>query len=264
MSHDRSLGWSQVRAIAANTFREAVRSRIFYILTAFAVAMLLFSSVMGMLTIGSRAKIILDLGLTITSFITVVTAIFVGIGLVFTEIEKKTIYNILSKPLNRTHFILGRYLGLLAVLFVNLLGMLSLLSVLLLLFGGFTWKLFAAGGFIFLELSVITALAIFFSSVSSPIVSAIGTLAFYIVGHTSTALQEALAPRMTSGSLSRTAVEWLFHILPDLNMLNVTDAVTYGLQLPAGFLLRAFLYGIAVSAFLIAAACMAFSRRDLV
>lgn len=264
MSRERSIGWLQVRAIAANTFREAVRSRIFYILTAFAVAMLLFSSVMGMLTIGSRAKIILDLGLTITSFITVVTAIFVGIGLVFTEIEKKTIYNILSKPLHRTHFILGRYIGLLAVLAVNLLGMLALLSLLLLIFGGFTLNLFAAGGFIFLELSVITALAIFFSSVSSPVVSAIGTLAFYIVGHTSSALQEALAPRMTAGSFSRSAVEWLFHFLPDLNMLNVTDAVTYGLELPPGFVIRAILYGAATSAFLITAACLAFSRRDLV
>jgi ABC-type transport system involved in multi-copper enzyme maturation permease subunit len=263
VSARRSLGWIQVRTIAANTFREAVRSRIFYILTAFAVAMLLFSSVMGMLTIGSRAKIILDMGLTVTSLITVMTAIFVGIGLVFTEVEKKTIYNILSKPLNRTHFILGRYLGLMAVLAANLLAMLALLSTLLLIFGGFRPGVFVAGAFIYLELAVITAIALFFSSVTSPVVSAICTLAFYLVGHTSSAFLEALAPRLTSASGKMAAI-WLFHLLPDLNMLNVTDAISYDLPIPGGFVVRAVLYAVVYIVFLLTAASMAFSRRDLV
>ena len=84
--------WIQIQAIAVNTFREGVRSRIFYILFAFAVAMILFSAVMGVLTIGSRSKIILDLGLTFISFFCVMTAIFVGIGLIYQEVEKKTIF----------------------------------------------------------------------------------------------------------------------------------------------------------------------------
>lgn len=263
MTGGAALGWIQVRAIAANTFREAVRSRIFYILTAFAVAMLLFSSVMGMLTIGSRAKIILDLGLTITSFITVMTAIFVGIGLVFTEVEKKTIYNVLSKPLGRTHFLLGRYLGLMAVLAVNLAAMMALLSLLLLVFGGFTVGLFAAGAFIYLELAVLTAIALFFSSLTSPVVSAICTLAFYLVGHTSSAFLETLAPRLTSPAAKRLA-EWLFHLLPDLTMLSITDLVAYGLPVPGAFVLRAVLYAFVLVALLLTAACLAFSRRDLV
>jgi len=258
-----SLGWIQVRAIASNTFREAVRSRIFYILTAFAAAMILFSAVMGMLTIGSRAKIILDMGLTVTSFITVMTAIFVGIGLVFTEVEKKTIYNVLSKPLHRAHFVLGRYLGLMAVLAVNLAGMLLLLSALLLFFGGFRPGLFAAGAFIYLELAVVTAIALFFSSVTSPVVSAICTVAFYIVGHTSSAFLETLSPRLAPG-FGRTAAEGLFHLLPDLNMLNLTDAVSYDLPIAPGFVVRAVLYAVVTVVFLITAACMAFSRRDLV
>lgn len=258
-----SLGWMQVRAIASNTFREAVRSRIFYILSAFAAAMILFSAVMGMLTIGSRAKIILDMGLTVTSFITVLTAIFVGIGLVFTEVEKKTIYNVLSKPLNRTHFILGRYLGLMAVLAVNLLGMMLLLGGLLWGFGGFKSSLFTAGAFIYLELAVVTAFALFFSAVSSPVVSAVCTVGFYLVGHTSSAFLETLAPRLAPGA-GRTAAEWLFHLLPDLNMLNVADAVSYDLPIPPGFVLRAALYAVATVVFLITAACLAFSRRDLV
>ncbi len=257
------LAWMQVRALAANTFREAVRSRIFYILMAFAVAMLLFSAVMSLLTIGSRAKIIIDLGLTITSFITVMTAIFVGIGLVYTEVEKKTIYNVLSKPLGRAHFILGRYLGLMAVLLVNLAAMLALLSLLLLLFGGFTWALFVAGAFIYLELAVLTAIALFFSSVTSPVVSAICTLAFYLVGHTSSAFLESLAPRLGSPA-AKSAAGWLFHLLPDLNVLNVTNLIAYDIPLASGFATRALLYAAAYVALLLTAACLAFSRRDLV
>ena len=258
-----SLGWAQTRALAANTFRESVRSRVFYILMAFATAMLVFSAVMSLLTIGSRAKIIIDLGLTVTSFITVMTAIFVGIGLIYTEIEKKTIYNVLSKPLGRAHFILGRYIGMMAVLAVNLLAMLVLLGLLLALFKGFTFKIFIAGGFIYLELAILTAIALFFSSVTSPVVSAICTMAFYIVGHTSSALLESLAPRITD-PVGKTVAVWLFHLLPDLNILNVTNIISYDIPIAHGFTARAIIYTIAYVALLLTAACMAFSRRDLV
>jgi len=259
----RGLGWIQIRAIAVNTFRESVRSRVFYILMAFTAAMVLFSGVMALLTIGSRSKIIIDLGLTFISFFTVLTAIFVGIGLIYQEIEKKTIYNILSKPLSRMHFLVGRYIGLMAVLAANLLAMVAILAVVLILFEGFTWKIFIAAGFIYLELAVITAIALFFSSVTSPVVSALCTGAFYVVGHTSIALPDMLIPRL-NGAVTKKIVEVLYHLLPDLNLLNVTDQVAYGLPLDPGFVTKAVLYTAVYVVLLLTGACLIFRRRDLV
>jgi len=255
--------WVQIRAIALNTFREGVRSRIFYILFAFAVAMILFSAVMGVLTIGSRSKIILDLGLTFISFFTVMTAIFVGIGLVYQEVERKTIYNVLSKPVSRTRFLLGRYLGLMSLLAANLAAMILLLAAVLLLFRGFTWKILLAAGFIYLELAIITAIALFFSSITSPVVSALCTGAFYIVGHTSSALPDMLVPRLESEAMKR-AVTGLYHVLPDLNLLNLTNQVAYEIPIPAGFVWKSAAYSILLVAALLAGACLLFSRRDLV
>jgi Cu-processing system permease protein len=257
------LAVSQVRAIAVNTFREAVRSRIFYILMAFAVAMILLSAFMALLTVGSRNKILVDLGLSFSSIFSVLTAIFVGIGLVYHEVERKTIYNVLSKPLSRARFILGRYIGLMAVLLVNLLAMMTLLSLVLLLFKGFTWQVFAAAGFIYLEVAVLTALALFFSSVSSPVVSALCTGAFFVVGRTSSTLEELLAPEL-HGKAAKGLVNGLYHLLPDLSVMDITNLVAYDIPIARGFTLRAILYAAAWVALLLTAACLSFRRRDLV
>lgn len=258
-----SLALTQVRAIAVNTFREAVRSRIFYILMAFAVSMIGLSAFMALLTVGSRNKILVDLGLSFSSIFSVLTAIFVGIGLVYHEVERKTIYNVLSKPLSRTRFILGRYAGLMAVLAANLAAMMALLSGVLLLFGGFTWRIFAAAGFIYLEVAVLTALALFFSSVSSPVVSALCTGAFFVVGRTSATLEEVLAPRL-QGPAGKGFVNGLYHLLPDLSALDISNLVAYDIPVARGFALRAVLYAALWVALLLTAACLAFRRRDLV
>ncbi|MEJ2420668.1 MAG: ABC transporter permease [Acidobacteriota bacterium] len=257
------LGLNQMWAIAVNSFREAVRSRIFYILMAFTVVMVLFSVVMSLLTVGSRSKIVIDLGLTVISFLSVMTAVFVGIGLVYQEVEKKTIYNVLSKPISRARFILGRYLGLMGVLFVNVLAMILLLAGLLLIFGGFTTGIFEAAGFIYLELAIITAIAVFFSSITSPVVSAICTIAFYIVGHTSNALTQLLAPDLSS-EFGKGFVTFLYHVLPDLNILNVTDLIAYKIPIAEGFTEKALIYTAAYVVILLTASCMAFRHRDLV
>lgn len=258
-----ALALAQMRAIAVNTFREAVRSRIFYILFGFAVAMILLSAFMALLTVGSRNKILVDLGLSFSSIFSILTSVFVGIGLIHQEVERKTIYNILSKPLTRSRFILGRYAGLMAVLAVNLAAMVALLSVALLLFGGFTPKIFAAAGFIYLEVAVLTAIAIFFSSVTSPVVSALCTGAFFVVGRTSATLEELLAPEI-SDKTAKALVNGLYHLLPDLSVLDVTTLVAYDIPIAPGFTARALLFAGAWVALLLTAACLAFRGRDLV
>ena len=218
---------------------------------------------MGLLAVGNITRVILDMGLSTVSYFSALTAIFIGIGLVFQEIERKTIYNILSKPVSRAHFLVGRYLGLMAVLLVNLAAMTAGLATVLAVFGGFTPRIIAAAGYIYLELLILTAVALFFSSVTSPIVSAICTVAFYLIGHTSSALPELLAPRVQSEVLHRLIIG-LYHVLPDLNLLNINNLVAYNIPTAQGFTVRALAYTVLMVAVLITAAALSFRRRDLV
>jgi Cu-processing system permease protein len=259
----RSEAAQQVLALATNTFKEATRSKVFYILLAFAICLLGFSSALGFMAIGSIRRVILDVGLATVSYFSAMTAIFVGIGLIYREIEGKTIYNILSKPVARSTFLVGRYLGLMAVLLVNLSAMTGALSLVLLAFGGFTPRIFTAAGYIYLELLIITAVALFFSSVASPVLSAICTVAFYVIGHTSSALTEILAPQITVEWLRR-AVIGLYHVLPDLNLLNIDDLVVHDIPEAAGFTVRAVLYTVLMVTILLTAAAISLRRRDLV
>jgi Cu-processing system permease protein len=253
----------QINAIMKNTFKEAIRSRIFYILMAFAIGMLGFAVVLSFLTLGSQKRVILDLGLAGISFFSVMTSIFVGIGLIYMEVEKKTIYNVLPKPMPRANFIIGRYFGLMAVLGTNLIAMLAILSLVLLCFKGFTLMVFYAGIFIFMELAIITAIAIFFSSVASPVLSALCTISFYIIGHTSSTFPDILVPILHSEFQKKMATA-LFHILPDLTILNVSNLITYEIPIAEGFVGRAFLYTVFMVSLLLLSACLCFKRRDLV
>jgi ABC-type transport system involved in multi-copper enzyme maturation permease subunit len=253
----------QIAALASNTFKEATRSRVFYILLAFAVCLLVFSSAMGFMAIGSIRRVVLDMGLATVSYFSAMTAIFVGIGLIYREIELKTIYNILSKPVSRGVFLAGRYAGLMAVLLVNLAAMIAALSVVLMFFGGFTPRIFAAAGYIYLELLIITAVALFFSSITSPVVSALCTAAFYLIGHTSSALPELLAPSLESPWAKRLVIA-LYHVLPDLNLLSINNLVVHDIPEAPGFTIRALAYTALTVGILLVASTMCFKRRDLV
>src|SRR5512138_1237065 len=109
----------RVLTIAGNTFRENIRDRILYNLILFALIMILSSLSLGKLTLGNEDKVILDLGLSSISIFGMLIAIFIGIGLVYKELEKRTVYALLAKPVHRYEWILGKYLGLLFTLLVN-------------------------------------------------------------------------------------------------------------------------------------------------
>ncbi len=113
----------KIKVIALNTFREAIRDRILYLLFFFAAVALVFSRLLAVLTVGDRVKIIKDVGLASISLFGVLMAIMVGTGLVYKEIDKKTIYTLLSKPIQRWQFLLGKFFGLVLTLFIMILAM---------------------------------------------------------------------------------------------------------------------------------------------
>ncbi len=174
----------KIWAIILNTFREAVRDRVLYAIVFFAVVILLISTIMDVITIGQRAKIIIDMGLASISIFGALIAIFVGIGLVYKEIEKRTIYTIVSKPVARWQFLLGKYFGLVLTLAVQVAAMSAIFFIIVASeMGRVPPLLYLAVGMTFLELMVVCAVAIFFSSFSTPILSGMYTLGVYLIGH---------------------------------------------------------------------------------
>jgi ABC-type transport system involved in multi-copper enzyme maturation permease subunit len=252
-----------VAVIALNTFREAKRDRILYLLFFFAALSIAASRVLAILTVGDRIKIVMDVGLASISIFGVLMAILMGTGLVYKEIDKKTIFTLLSKPIHRVEFILGKFLGLVLTLAV-MTGLMTLIFLVLLFLHTFRveWAMLVAVAYIFLELILLTAVAILFSTFSTPILSSIFSLSFYVIGHMSWGL-EALIRKIRPG-LGRTLVQFLYMVLPDLENFNFKTEVVHGLAIPAGVHAWAVLYGFLYTAFILGLAVLIFRRRDFI
>ncbi|MBK9306409.1 MAG: ABC transporter permease subunit [Nitrospira sp.] len=250
----------KVISIALNTFRENLRDKLLYNLLIFALLMIGSSLILMRLTLGEFHRLILDIGLGSINFFGVLIAIFVGIGLVSREIEKKTIYTIVSKPVARFQFLLGKYVGLSLTLLINTAIMAGgLLVVLYVQEVPIHAVLFKALGLIVVEFMVITAVALLFSTFSSATFSAIFTLALYVIGHLTPDLK-AFGEKM--GGLGKTIVEGMYYVLPNLDRFNLKGHVTHQIDVPTGDLFVIGLYGIAYTAFLLTLASVIFQRRD--
>lgn len=253
----------KIRAIAANTFKEAIRDRILYLLLFFAAVSIIFSRLLALLTVGDRVKIIMDVGLASLSLFGALMAILMGTGLVYKEIDKKTIHTLLSRPIHRYQFLLGKYIGLISTLFIMLLLM-SLIFLILIFFHTFKieWALLVAILYIFVEVCLITAVALFFSCFSTPILSSIFSLSFYLIGHLSWGL-ETLIKKMRPG-LGKILAQILYTFLPDLENFNFKTEVVHHLPIPSSVFLFSALYGIFYSLFVLFLAILVFRKRDFI
>ncbi len=188
------MGFSvqRISSIARNTFREAVRDKVLYNLVLFVMLITASAVLLGDLTDGQEARTIVNIGLNAMLLFGVFIAIFVGVGLVSKEIEKRTVYAIFAKPVSRTEFIVGKYFGLCLTLLVNvaIMGIGVSLALLYAGSGGLAMTIWGGIGLIFLELAIITAVAIVFSSFSSPSLSALLTFLIFIIGHLSASLRD--------------------------------------------------------------------------
>ena len=253
----------KIRAIALHTLKEAIRDRILYLILFFAVICIGFSRLLALLTIGDRVKIIKDVGLSSLSLFGTLMAILIGTGLVYKEIDKKTIYTLLSKPIHRYQFLLGKFFGLILTLFIMLLLM-SIIFLALIFFHTFTieWQLLIAILYIFLELCLITAVALLFSCFSTPILSSIFSLAFYLISHTAWGL-ETLIVKIKSG-FGKALAQGLYHFLPDLENFNFRTEVVHNLPIPASIFFYSTLYGLFYTLFVLTIALLIFRKRDFI
>lgn len=249
-------------AIALNTFKEAVRDKILYTILIFALFMIGGSALLAALSIGQEAKIIQDLGLTSISLFGTLIAIFLGIGLVYKEIEKRTLYVLLSKPLPRDQFILGKYLGLSLVLLVNVsimgLGLFLLARIYL---SQWPWHLILALAFVFLELLVITAVATLFSSFTTPTLSAIFTLSVFFIGHLSPDLKVFSA--RFGGPVIRFFIDLFYYLLPNLRHFHFEHLLVHGLPVNGIVAFQAASYGLVYGIAVLLLTILVFARKDL-
>jgi ABC-type transport system involved in multi-copper enzyme maturation permease subunit len=253
----------KIRAIALNTFKEAIRDRILYLLFFFAAIALAFSRLLAVLTVGDRVKIIKDVGLASISIFGVLMAILIGTGLVYKEIDKKTITTLLAKPILRWQFLLGKFFGLVLTLSVMVLAMsLIFLIIVLLHTGRLESRMLLAILFIYLELILITAVAILFSCFSTPILSSIFSLSFYLIGHLSWGLETLI--QKTRPGMGRIALRGLSAVLPDLENFNFKTEVVHGLAVDSRFYIFSALYGLVYTAFILVLAVLIFKKRDFV
>jgi ABC-type transport system involved in multi-copper enzyme maturation permease subunit len=263
-----------VRTVAINAFRESVRDRVPYNLVIFALLLMGASFVLGQLTAGQDLKIIKDLGLAATSIFGLFIAIFIGIGLVSKEVERRSIYALLAKPVTRAQFIVGKYAGLVLTLVVNVTAMTIGLYIVLAYLGWTeteatkaAWEapatdpaLLKAVILITVELMLVTAIALFFSTFSTPLLSAGLTFGLYVAGHFNADLKnldQIISSRPTIW-LARAA----YHVLPDFSAFDVKTQVVHGLAVPAGYIAATVGYGALYIGALLIGATIIFSRRD--
>lgn len=263
------------RCVAVAVFRESVRDKVFYNLVLFALLLVGASILIGQLTAGQDVKIIKDLGLTATSLFGLFISIFVGINLVSKEVERRSVYPLFAKPIRRSEFVVGKYAGLLLTLLVNVVVMtIALYTVLFFLSRGVpdniqrAWDapaldpaLLEAIALIYVDLALVTALAVLFSTYSSPMLSAVFTLGLYVVGQFNADLKRF------DEIVSSPAAAWIgkacYYVLPDFARFDVKLAVVHGIPVTAGYLAWTTMYAVVYIAALLFLACVIFARRDL-
>jgi Cu-processing system permease protein len=255
---------NRIGYVAFNTFREAVRDRVLYNLIAFALLLSGAAVLVGEISIDIERLVVVNLGLTAVSLFGVVIAIFMGIGLVSKEIEKKTLYTVLSRPVRRWEFVVGKFFGLTGTLIVNTLFMaigvfLALLYVAHRFEQADVWVLLALY-FIVLEFLIVCALALFFSSFSTPLMSAVFTFALFVIG----SLAEDLRgfARITQGAAGAMATA-IAYLVPNFSAFNIINQAAHGEVVPGRLILYNTAYALLYSAMAISAAVLIFLRRNL-
>jgi len=262
------------RTIAINVFRESVRDKVLYNLVFFAVMLIAVSYLLSQLTAGQDIKVIKDLGLAAMSLFGLFIAVFIGIGLVSKEVEKRSIYALLAKPIRREEFVVGKYCGLVLTLLVNLaimtIAYYGVLASVAWLNGAWFrphWEapavdpaLLKAIAMIFLQLAIVVAIALFFSTFSSPMLAAALTFGLYVVGHFNADLKNF--DRVIASKPVAYVARALYYVLPNLAPLDVKSDVVHAVPVPASLLLLNAGYSVVYVAIVVSSAAFIFARRD--
>lgn len=255
---------NRIAAIAVHTFKESVREKVLYNLVVFALLMIGAGLVLGSVSVGINEVALLNLGLSAVSVFGLLIAVFIGISLVWKEVDRRTLYNVLSKPVARSEFILGKSLGLVLTLVVNTAIMTAGFYLVLWYekgrLSGADWAPLQAVYFILLQLTLVVGIALLFSAISSPALSAVFTLSLYVIGNL---LGDLRALGEQSGTALRGLLRGLSMILPDFGALSDIAPAAHGELMPASQILTHSVYAVLYTIVLLSATILIFERKDL-
>ena len=259
------MSLARVLAIAANVFREVIRDRVLYLIALYALGLMLLAALLPQVAANTQDKILLDVGLGAIAILGVAAAIFIGTSVITNEITKRTIYLLMAKPVSPADLVVGKHLGLTAVLSV-LVGAMTLIYLLQLTLSEISYplgSLLFAVSYTVLELSLVAAIAILVSLITGPLLAVLITLAVYLIGQLSPDLI-ALSQIADSPAMGR-ITDALYLVLPDLSRLNWRNQAVYGTELlpdPTASAGHA-LYGLLYIMLLLAIASTILGRREL-
>ncbi|MCX8064505.1 MAG: ABC transporter permease [Candidatus Hydrogenedentes bacterium] len=252
----------RIFAVAVNTYRESIRDKVLYVLLFFAIVVIIGSKAIGWISIGQDIKIVKDLSLASISVFGALISIFVGTNLVYKEIDKRTIYTIISQPMPRYQFVIGKYLGL-CLLITLMVTIMSLISggYIAILGGEVNYWYFVACFLLLIKLFLVNALALLFSTLSSPILGAIMVFCFYIFGH-ATGIFLDLPPHIKDTPVEP-ILKALYYILPNFSNFDIRAEVVNGVSISMWYVVYVFVYGILYSALFVYLGVLMFENKDV-
>lgn len=262
----------KILTIGVNTFREAIRNKVLYSLLFFAVLVILASLAFGALSVHEEVRLTTDLGLAGMSLFSVIIAIFVGVNLVYKELERKTIYTLIPKPIHRYQFVLGKFIGMVLTLAVQIAIMaLVLLAVIAVQGGALSLALVKMVALIFIEVMVVTAVAVLFSSFSTPFLSGLFTVGVFLLGRSVPDIR--LAARKVQSPTVSLLLRGVSLVVPNLRYFYATGAEVAGGHVSVhaaatfpdwGYVASATGYGLIYVVLVLMLAIALFSRRDFI
>ena len=260
----KSSGARRIRAIALNTFRESIRDRVLYNLILFVLILVAASVFVSDLSLDMESQFTAALGLSAMLVFGALIAIFIGVGLVYKEIDKRTIYSLLSKPVHRYEFIIGKYAGLCLTLLVNSAVMVLATELALLYVNGkfvpLQTTVLAASLLVYLELVLLVAVALMFSSFTTPMLASLFSFAVYVIGHFSKDL--LVMASLSDSTTTRTVLTTLYYLLPNLSNFGFITEASHGRLVPAAMAVSATVYAIVYVGILLSAAVLIFQKRN--
>ncbi len=256
----------EIAALALNTFREAIRNKVFYIIFIFALVLMASSLVFTQLALGEQDRVVKHLGLSAINIFGLLLAMFVGVNLVHEELDKRTIYLLLATGMSRTQFILGKFFGLFITVIVNVL----LMTLLLFITIGFTQGATITPSLVYaiflylFEVMVIIAIAVLFSSFSTPVLSAVLTFMCWIIGHLAEDLLTFSERLEKEGSLALAKLlHWIYYFLPNLELFNIKNQVAYQESIMVFVTWKAPAMAILYTVILLTITSLTFAKRDV-
>jgi len=251
----------RIWTLASNTLREAIRSKLLYTLLGFSIALILLAIALSQLSYIDSDRILQNFGFASMRLFSVAIAIFVGVNLIHKEVDRRTVYTILSKPLSRSEFLLGKYFGLLATIWLQL-GIMVVFFVGTSMVTGASLEASHAAviALLAVELALVVAIATLFSAFTTPLLASFFSVGVWVVGNLTRDLRLMGAQASDTGIAGITT--WLHRILPDMASFDLTLESAHGLPIVASDLLIPTIYGVGYIAVLLVASMIIFERRD--